>query len=56
MMEGREEKLRKLLKSLYGLKQAPKQCHEKFDMTLTCAKFVVNEANKCVLHFGGGKE
>lgn len=29
----------KLLRSLYGLKQAPKQCHEKFNMTLTNTTF-----------------
>ena len=40
----------KLLKSLYGLKQAPKQWHEKFDITLTSAGFVVNEADKCVYY------
>ena len=46
----------KLLKSLYGLKQAPKQCHEKFDRTLTSAGFVVNEADKCVYYrYGGGE-
>jgi hypothetical protein len=52
---GQEGMLCKLLKSLYGLKQAPKQCHEKFDRTLTSAGFVVNEANKCVYYrYGGG--
>jgi hypothetical protein len=46
----------KLLKSLYGLKQAPKQCHEKFDRTLTSVVFVVNEVDKCVYYrYGGGE-
>jgi hypothetical protein len=53
---GQEGMVCKLLKYLYGLKQAPKQCHEKFDRTLTSAGFVVNEANKCVYYrYGGGK-
>ena len=53
---GQEGKVCKLLKSLYGLKQAPKQCHEKFDRTLTSAGFVVNEANKCVYYrYSGGE-
>ncbi len=46
----------KLLKSLYGLKQAPKQCHEKFDRTLTSVGFAVNEADKCVYYRHGGGE
>ena len=46
----------KLLKSLYGLKQAPKQWHEKFDITLTSAGFVINEADRGVYyHHGGAK-
>jgi hypothetical protein len=46
----------KLLKSLYGLKQAPKQCHEKFNRTLTSAGFVVNEVDKCVYYrYGVGE-
>jgi hypothetical protein len=46
----------KLLKSLYGLKQSPKQCHEKFDKTLTSVGFVMNKADKCVYYrFGGGE-
>jgi hypothetical protein len=53
---GQEGKVYKLLKSLYGLKQAPKQCHEKFDRTLTCAGFVVNEADKYVYYWYGGGE
>jgi hypothetical protein len=41
---------------LYGLKQAPKQWHEKFDKTLTSARFAVNEADTCVYYcYGGGK-
>ena len=53
---GQECKVCKLLKSLYGLKQAPKQWHEKFDITLTSAAFVVNEADKCVYYrYGGGE-
>jgi hypothetical protein len=46
----------KLLKSSYGLKQVPKQCHEKFDRTLTSVGFVVNEVDKCVYYrYGGGE-
>ena len=46
----------KLLKSLYGLKQAPKQWHEKFDITLIYASFVVNEVDTCVYYrYGGGE-
>jgi hypothetical protein len=53
---GQEGMVCKLLKSLYGLKQAPKQCHEKFDRTLTSVDFVVNEADKCVYcRYGGGE-
>jgi hypothetical protein len=53
---GQEGMVCKLLKSLYGLKQAPKQCHEKFDRTLTSAGFVVNEADKCVYYrYAGGE-
>nr|ABF94664.1 retrotransposon protein, putative, Ty1-copia subclass [Oryza sativa Japonica Group] len=56
VLEGQEEMVCKLLKSLYGLKQAPKQWHEKFDITLTSAGFVVNEADKCVYYrYGGGE-
>jgi hypothetical protein len=50
---GQEGKVCKLLKSLYGLN---KQCHEKFDRTLTCAGFVVNEADKYVYYWYGGGE
>jgi hypothetical protein len=53
---GQEDKVGKLLKSLYGLKQAPKQWHEKFDITLTSASFVMNKADKCVYYqYGGGE-
>jgi hypothetical protein len=53
---GQENVVCRLRKSLYGLKQTPKQCHEKFDRTLTSAGFVVNEANTCVYYrFVGGK-
>ena len=53
---GQEGMVCKLLKSLYGLKQAPKQCHEKFDRTLTYVGFVVNEADTCVYYrYGGGE-
>jgi hypothetical protein len=46
----------KLLKSLYGLKKGHKQCHEKFDQTLTFVGFVMNEADKCVCYrFGAGE-
>jgi hypothetical protein len=54
--QGQEGKVCRLLKSLYGLKQAPKQWHEKFDKTLTSARFAVNEADTCVYYcYGGGK-
>ena len=48
VVKGEEKKVCKLLKSLYGLQQAPKQCHEKFDTTLTPTGFVINEADRCV--------
>jgi len=54
VVKGEERKVCKLLKSLYGLKQAPKQCHEKFDKTLTSAGFVINEADRCVYYRHGG--
>jgi hypothetical protein len=54
--DGQENKVCMLIKSLYGLKQALKQCHEKFDNTLTAAGFAVNEANTCVYYrYGGGE-
>src|SRR3954468_13837678 len=56
VVNGQERKVCKLLKSLYGLKQAPKQWHEKFEITLTAAGFVVNEVDKCVYHCHGGGE
>jgi hypothetical protein len=53
---GQEGKVCKLLKSLYGLKQAPKQWYEKFDKTLTSARFVMNEADSCVYYqYGRGQ-
>ena len=53
---GQEGMVCKLLKSLYGLKQAPKQWHEKFDITLIYASFVVNEVDTCVYYrYGGGE-
>jgi hypothetical protein len=53
---GQENKVCRLRKSLYGLKQALKQCHKKFDRTVTLAGFVANEADTCVYyHFGGGE-
>jgi hypothetical protein len=52
----KRQKVWKLLKSLNGLKQAPKQCHEKFDRTLTSVGFVVNETDKCVYYRHGGGE
>ena len=52
--KGQEGKVCKLLKFLYSLKQTPKQCHEKFDKTLTSVGFVVNEADKCVYYRFGG--
>jgi hypothetical protein len=45
-----------LIKSLYGLKQALKQCHEKFNTTLTSAGFIKNKADKCVYYRYGGCE
>jgi len=54
--QGQEGKVCRLLKSLYGLKQAPKQWHEKFDNTLTSARYAVNEADTSVYYrYGGGK-
>jgi hypothetical protein len=41
VVKGEERKMCKLLKSLYGLKQAHKQCHEKFDRTLTYVGFAI---------------
>ena len=56
-VKGQEGNVCKLLKSLYGLKQAPKQWHEKFDITMTSAGFVANEADRCVYYcYGGEKE
>jgi hypothetical protein len=53
---GQENMLCRQRKSLYGLKQAPKQWHEKFDITLTSAGLVVNEADTCVYYrFVDGK-
>jgi hypothetical protein len=53
---GQESKVCKLLKLLYDLKQAPKQWHEKFDKTLTTARFVLNEADSCVYYqYGSGQ-
>jgi hypothetical protein len=53
---GQENMLCRQRKSLYGLKQAPKQWHEKFDISLTSAGFVVNEADTCVYYrFVDGK-
>src|SRR3954462_15336585 len=54
VVKGEETKVCKLLKSFYGLKQAPKQWHEKFDITLLSAGFVINEADKCVYYRHGG--
>jgi hypothetical protein len=56
VVNSQEAMVYKLLKSLYGLKQAPKQWHEKFDKTLTSARFIVNESDKCVYYrYGGGE-
>ena len=56
VVPGQEAKVCKLLKSIYGVKQAPKQWHEKFEITLTAAGFVVNESDKCVYYCHGGGE
>ena len=53
VVKGQESKMCKLLKSLYGLKQAPKQWHEKFDRTLICAGFVINDVDRCVYYYYG---
>jgi hypothetical protein len=53
---GQEGMVCKLLKYLFVVKQAPKQCHEKFDRTLTSVGFVVNKADKCVYYWYGGGE
>ena len=56
MIEGRDKKVCRLIKSLYGLKQAPKQWHEKFDSTMTSVGFCVNKADKCVYYWFNGGE
>jgi hypothetical protein len=57
VVKGHEGMVCKLVKSLYGLKQAPKQCHDKFDRTLTFVGFVTNEADKYVYYrYYGGEE
>ncbi|CAL8086908.1 unnamed protein product [Prunus armeniaca] len=48
VVEGKECKVCKLVKSLYGLKQAPKQWHEKFDKVLLSNGFLINDADKCL--------
>ncbi|KAJ9535728.1 hypothetical protein OSB04_un001120 [Centaurea solstitialis] len=37
--QGKENKMRKLVKSLYGLKQAPKQWHQRFTNDMLKSKF-----------------
>jgi len=54
--QEQEGKVCRLLKSLYDLKQTPKQWHEKFNNTLTSARYAVNEADTSVYYrYGGGK-
>ena len=48
VLEGKEHKVYKLVKSLYGLKQTPKQWHQKFDETIFSFGFKLNQADKCV--------
>ena len=48
VMPGQKNKVCRLVKSLYGLKQAPKQCHERFDTTVTVFVFRHNSADRCI--------
>jgi hypothetical protein len=54
IVDGQENKVRRLIKSLYGLKQAPKQWR-KFANTLTATGFAVNESDTCVYYRYGGE-
>ncbi|XP_075095193.1 uncharacterized protein LOC142173494 [Nicotiana tabacum] len=48
VIQGQENKVRKLKKSLYGLKRVPKQWYEKFNSTLVDNEFFVNASDTCV--------
>jgi hypothetical protein len=54
VVKGQEDKECKLMKSLYGPKQAPKQWHEKFDVTLILAGFIINAVDRCVYYCHAG--
>ena len=57
VIDGQERKVCRLLKSLYGLKQAPKQCHDKFNTTLTSVGFVLMKlTNVYTIAMVGAKE
>ena len=55
VVQGQEQKVRKLIKSLYGLKQAPKQWHNKFDKVIISNGYRIHESDKCVYSKFSGK-